>query len=257
MTNNNSWCALILVSLWAWTVGTTAAQAASDHAPDIRFVTTPNPIQPGIFDVPVIVDDPQDSRREEYRKTFWNAQRSVYNFAHAQGWDSFTEKPFVRQVEIYDSKVTFDKRLRELSEDNTTEIPKTFTGAVEKDILLVVSPEVLDAVYPDGRGPRSHEKLMAHELAHRLQIRLLDGNEDRMGPIWFYEGFATYVADQFPGNKPMSEKEVSAVIESKERGSYRKYNAAFTYFLNKKGVTVLEFIKQAGNPDFTDWLKAH
>ena len=238
-------------------IGTSAVNAASDHAPDIRFVTTPNSIQPGIFDVPIIVDDPQDSRREEYRKTFWNAERTVYNFAHAQGWNSYVEKPFVKQVEIYDSKETFDRRLRELTQETTTTIPKTFTGAIEKDILLVVSPEVLDNVFPDGRGPRAHEKLMAHELAHRLQIRLLDGNEDHMGPMWFYEGFATYVSDQFPGNKPLTEKEAWQVADSKERISYRKYNAAFSYFLNKKGVSLTDFVKHAADANFADWLKSN
>ena len=33
-----------------------------------------------------------------------------------------------------------------------------------------------------------YEKLIAHELAHAYHIQLLDGDEESMGPVWFYEG---------------------------------------------------------------------
>jgi len=234
----------------------TAVRAANEHAPDIRFVESPNAIQPGIFDVPVIVDDPQDSRREEYRRIFWNAERSLYNFAHAQGWDQYMDKPFVKQVEIYDSKANFDKRLRELSGYDKTPIPKTFSAGIEKDIFFSVAPEIYAANYEDGRVVGAYEKLMVHELAHRLHVRLLDGNEERMGPMWFWEGFATHVADQFPNNKEPSPAEVQQVLKAKERGSYRKYNAVFDYYMKQKNVSLADFIKHAGEPDFNEWLHA-
>jgi hypothetical protein len=94
-----------------------------------------------------------------------------------------------------------------------------------------------------------------HELAHRLHVRLVDGHEDRMGPMWFWEGFATYVADQFPGNKPLTEAQMQQVVEAKERGSYRKYNAVFNHYLKQKNVSLADFVKHAGEPDFNDWLR--
>ena len=74
-----------------------------------------------------------------------------------------------------------------------------------------------------------------------------------MGPIWFFEGFAVYVADQYVGSTPnLSESEIWQVVDATKRGSYPKYKAVFIHFL--KGTTLSEYMKQAGEPDFTKWL---
>lgn len=232
-----------------------AARAVDAQAPDVRQAGTPNQIEPGIFDVPVIVSDPQDGRREEFRRTFHNAQRSLRKFAQQNGWTSLMDKPFVQQVEIYDSKPAFDERIRQLSPGDQSPIPKTYSAGVENGILFLVAPELYAANFPDGRGPLSYEKLMVHELAHRLHLRACGDKDELMGPIWFWEGLGTYAADQFPGNKALPDTQVWEIVAATDRGSYRKYNAVFTQLLKQKGVTLPEFVKQAGQPDFTAWLK--
>jgi hypothetical protein len=39
------------------------------------------------------------------------------------------------------------------------------------------------------------EKLLTHEMAHRLHIRILDGSEEAMGPVWFYGALIDNSAD--------------------------------------------------------------
>jgi hypothetical protein len=68
---------------------------------------------------------------------------------------------------------------------------------------------------------------MIHEMAHRLHARIV-GDEQKMGPIWFWEGFAVYAADQYLSNTPdLTETELWSIIDAKERGSYRNYRAVF------------------------------
>src|SRR5579884_1684800 len=169
-------------------LGLPACADSPDRAPDVRQAGAPNQIEPGVFDVLVIVSDPQDSRREQYRRVFHNAQRRLLSFAKPYGWDSLMHESFVKQIEIYDSKAAFDRRLCELdSQAHNKAIPKTFVAGVENGILLIVSPEVLNDNVPEAHNlPDAYEKLMVHELAHRLHIRICNGDEARMGPIWFY-----------------------------------------------------------------------
>jgi hypothetical protein len=232
---------------------------AAETGPDIRQAQAPNQIEPGIFDVPVIVPDPQDSRREEFRRVLHNSERALRTFAQSNGWGDLMTPAFLKQIEVYDSRGGFEQRLKELSVDDAPgAIPKTYVAGLEKDILFMSSPEYyLANCGREARVPNGFERLMTHELAHRLHARIVGGDENRMGPMWFWEGFATYAADQFPGNKSLTDAEVWQIVNSnsKDRGSYKKYNAVFTYFLQKKGVPLVEYVNRAGDPDFIAWLK--
>ena len=91
-------------------------------------------------------------------------------------------------------------------------------------------------------------------MAHRLHVRILNGKEDEMGPTWFFEGFATVLADQFPQQKgEVSSKEIRTVFQSQSRGSYRVYNQMIKYFMNKIDLPTL--VDKAGDPDFQSWLE--
>jgi hypothetical protein len=50
----------------------------------------------------------------------------------------------------------------------------------------------------------------------------------------------------------LTDAEVWAIVYAKERGSYPKYKEVFIHFL--KGVTLQEYVKQAGRDNFTQWL---
>ncbi|OFX49478.1 MAG: hypothetical protein A2046_06835 [Bacteroidetes bacterium GWA2_30_7] len=75
-----------------------------------------------------------------------------------------------------------------------------------------------------------------------------------MGPIWFYEGFAIFAADQLKKSEfKLNSKEIWETIENTERGSYIKYGFVFRYFVDKIGLKKL--ISKSSDKDFHKWLK--
>ena len=212
-------------------------------------------LSPGVYDVPIILPKSLEIRREEFRQDFTNAQTRIRNFAKQNGWESLTESSFVKQIEIFDTKNDFDNRIRSLSpEEASLKIPKTFSACIENGIFFLVAPEIYEINYADGREPDAYIKLMVHELAHRLHVAICKGDESKMGPIWFYEGFAIYAAKQLNEDKPkLSDAEIWSIVYKKDRGSYKSYNVVFRYFL--KGKTLTNYLQKAGEPGFTEWLK--
>jgi hypothetical protein len=233
-----------------------AASEAASIGADVENAAAIEHLQ-GLSDIRFVLSASLESRREEFRQNYIHAQIRLRNFARQYGWEKLTETPFVTQIEIYDTKDGFDKRMRSFSPDETNaKIPKTFSACIEKGIFAAVSPEIYVENYADGREPDAYEKLMTHELAHRLHVRICKDDEDKMGPVWFYEGFAIYVADQLNLNRPkLSTAEIWSILDASERGSYAKYNVVFRYFL--KDAPLPEYVQRAGEPGFREWLKAH
>ena len=95
--------------------------------------------------------------------------------------------------------------------------------------------------------------MLTHEIAHRLHVRILKGDEEAMGPIWFYEGFAMYVANQFSeSDMSLSKEEMIKIMIDSDRGSYVKYNYIFRYFAEK--FPLKELILKAKNENFNEEL---
>lgn len=211
-------------------------------------------IEKGVYKVTLLVSKSLEDRREEFEETLIASQIRIREFAKTYGWEKLTEESFFDRVEIYDSKEEFDRRAKELTEtDPSINFPKTFSAALEKRILIAVSPEIFRENYPQGIEDKFYEKIMAHEIAHRLHIRILNGNEEAMGPVWFFEGFALYAADQFEHSTLLlSEEEIREILESEKRGSYEKYAFVFRYFVKKRPLH--EMIEQAGKKDFIQFL---
>lgn len=165
------------------------------------------------------------------------------------------DKPLADSAEIYASKPEWDNRLREIVPEAPKVIPKTYSAAIENGILLAVSPDVYFANYPDGKSePYAFKKLITHEFAHRLHVRICKGNEEKMGPLWFFEGFAIYAANQLNYNPPkLTDKEIWDIANAKERGSYLKYNVVFRHFLN--GRPLPTFMEESMQTDFMTKLR--
>lgn len=212
-------------------------------------------LSPGIYDVPIELSKSLESRRKELRQDFINAQIRLKKFADENGWASLLDKSLVKKVEIYDTKAGWDKRLRQFYPDAPKVIPKTFSAAIEKDIFFSVSPDVYLVNFPEGgKESNAFEKLITHELAHRLHVRICKGDENKMGPMWFWEGYAVYAADQLNYNSPkLSHDEIWKIARAKDRGSYLKYNVVFRYFLD--GMTLSDYVKKAGEPNFMSYLE--
>lgn len=204
--------------------------------------------------IPLILPDSLESRRKEFLEYVNAARANIISFAKEYGWEDFTKVEFMERVIIFDNKNEFDLTLLKLAEADTSEhLPDTYCAALEKRTLISVTPEYFSEVYPEGNEERSFEKLLTHEIAHSLHIRILNGEEKAMGPIWFYEGFAIYAADQFSKSDViLSNEEMIKIMKDPVRESYVKYNYIFRYFVNI--IPLKELIFKAKDEHFNDEL---
>lgn len=204
--------------------------------------------------IPIILPESIESRRKEFEKYVLSAQERIQIFAKQYQWDRLTNESFFDSVMVFDKKEEYDKTFLKITGAETNiKLPKTYCAALEKRILIVVSPEIYSINYPEGVEDNHYEKLLAHEIAHRLHIRILNNNEDLMGPIWFYEGFAIYAADQFKNSKTqLSTNDFLTIIKNTERGNYEKYSYIFRYFAKK--IPLENLVNKAGEKDFDKWL---
>jgi hypothetical protein len=204
--------------------------------------------------IPIILPPALENRKEEFFTYLEKAIDRVKIFAARYGWKKHTEKSFMDKVMIFDSKPEFDKMLLELCHmPSDTELPETYCGALEERVLALVTPEIYSTVYPQGIEEDFYTKILAHEIAHRLHIRILEGNEEAMGPVWFFEGFALFAADQFENSRlSLTNEEMIEILKTEERGSYEKYAYIFRYILKK--LPLKELVAKAGNNDFTELI---
>jgi len=212
-------------------------------------------IEEGVYGVPLILAPSLERERKDFEEILLAAQRRLRNFAIQNDWTKHVKKSFMNHAEIYDDKNMFDRELLKLSgAEPSVKLPKTYSAALEQNKFISVSPELYGQNYPDGIEDKSFEKLITHEMAHRLHIRILNKNEDAMGPIWFFEGFAIYACGQFENYHPKMEfSEILEIIKNPNRGSYKKYSIVFRYFLQK--TSIHELIEHAGDNDFLKWLQ--
>lgn len=217
--------------------------------------STPQKVAPGVFKVPLKLPRSLEKRRAEFESDLLEAQRRLRSFSEKHDWENLTDEPLMRRAEIYDNKRDYDDHLYKLEPSlRGKPIPKTFTAGIEQDVFFAVTPEICNEVFPQGKEKDSYIKLILHELTHRLHVRIVKGEEDRMGPIWFFEGFAIHGADQYSAKAPkLSENEIWEIVGEKSRGSYLKYRTVFDYFLRKH--SLLELLDHAGGKDFADWLR--
>lgn len=204
--------------------------------------------------ITLILPEALENRRKEFEDVTVSAMERVKEFARQHNWGKLMEESFMDSVVIFDSKNDFDKTLLKLSGmDTAIQLPKTYSACLENRVLLSVSPELYITNFPEGKEDKYYEKLLAHEIAHRLHIRILNGIEDDMGSVWFYEGFAIYAADQLndTGNE-LTPEEMWKIINSTVRGSYKNYGTIIRHFAQKTSIETL--VKKAGEKDFTEWL---
>jgi len=154
----------------------------------------PDPIEYGVHDIPIHLAASLEPERASFRNTLLAAQRRLTEFALKHHWQAHVQEPFARLFHVYADKASFDHDLLELCGlDLTLELPQTYCAALEQGVLMSVSPELYRALYPQGDEESAFEKLLTHEMAHGLHIRILGGDEEAMGAVWFYEGFALYL----------------------------------------------------------------
>jgi len=207
-------------------------------------------------ETPILLSPSLEGRREEFCAYLRLARQRLEQFAALHGWEYLTDKTFVDSWEVFDEKSCFDRRLLTLvGMPQNSELPATFSAALERRVLLTVSPELYLKNYPQGDEPEAYARLICHEMAHRLHVRILDGDENAMGPVWFYEGFALYVAGQFADTfKPMNKQDLRRLLAEETRGDYRRYAAAFRQLVSRAG-SLAEFLSWPAKHDFLDRIK--
>ncbi len=215
----------------------------------------PDPIEYGVHDIPIHLAASLEPQRASLHSTLLATQRRLKDFALKHDWQACVEAPFAQLFHVYADKVSFDHDLLEICGlDTTIELPETYCAALEQGVLMSVSPKLYRALYPAGDEKSAFEKLLAHEMAHRLHIRILGGDEEAMGAVWFYEGFALYAAGQFEKTAPhLTAAEIWGVVSAPERGDYRQYAAVFQHFLGK--ASIQQLVDMAGKAEFVDWLR--
>lgn len=204
--------------------------------------------------IPLILPGSLENRRTEFRNYINSSIQNIKIFADKYGWIDLTEDRFMDSVMIFDNKSEFNIALLKLINAGTLiQLPETYCGALEKRTLIAVTPEIYTKVYPEGVELNSYEKLLTHEIAHQLHIRILEGDENSMGPVWFYEGFAIFAADQFTDSDiKLTKDEMAKIMLSEERNSYIKYNYIFRYFA--KRFPLKELILKAKDESFSEEL---
>lgn len=206
-------------------------------------------IEDGVYHIPLTLAPKLENQRETLQKALINAQRRICAFAAKHGWGEKVCESFADQAEIFATQTDFICTLRRLFKlGPEVELPETVVAALEFRTLMAVAPAEYRKIYPVGDEPAAFEKLLAHEIAHRLHVRILGGNEEAMGPVWFFEGFAIYAADQFP-DAVLTREELEQTLRETSRGSYVKYSAAIRFLLRR--FTLQELVARAHEPEFT------
>ncbi len=183
-----------------------------------------------------------------------NAYEDIVAFATAHGWADLVDRWFDR-VEVFDDQLALWSRLRieaGLPDDAPLPTP-ALAGALEGRVLRVVTPELYARVQPRyGAAPDAFRRLLGHELAHRLHIAVLDGDEAAMGPRWFFEGFAIVASGDLADLATADAHDVTEHMRAAGDGAYARYVAALRFWLTH--LPLRDLVARAGEPEFERWL---
>lgn len=195
-----------------------------------------------------------ESGKSEYEEYYRKAIHNIEMYAKEHDYAEFVNRRFIDSIMIFDSKAGFDSAVLSFTgSDPSLKLPAKLCGLMEKQTMFLVTPAIYSARYPEGIEAGSYEKLITHEIAHSFHIRLLEGNEDAMGPVWFYEGFAVTVANQFENSElKMDIFHIEDIMNNPEAGNYEMYAYMFRYFCEKAGLKAM--LERAKENDFNEWL---
>jgi hypothetical protein len=204
------------------------------------------------MDIPVFISSSLSGQRARLEACITDAAHRLVGFARKYRWENLLAVPLVRETYIFDNQKEFIRKLLAVTGTiSPATLPSTVSAALENQLLLAISPELYARIYPEGIETHSYEKLLTHEMAHRLHIRILDGNEEAMGPVWFFEGFALFAAGQFESSpEKMNAAEMIRIIQTPVRGSYEKYAILFRQLLEYRSLEKL--IDASSSSNFTE-----
>lgn len=194
------------------------------------------------------------SRCHEFSMGLSEACDIVRHFAIRHGWEEHLKHPFVSSFHVFAKQDDMWKKIRDLAGSDEQDPPTDgLSAALIDGILLAITPEDYEKRRPEyTQVDKPWVRLLAHEIMHQLHIRIV-GHEDKMGPQWFYEGFAMYAAGQHISDDSFSSvRDVIDAMHAQSRGSYAKFEAVFEFFLSRIDIHTL--LRKAAQTDFQDWL---
>jgi hypothetical protein len=186
------------------------------------------------------------------------AEEIVRAFAAEHGWEEHAARRHFDSVEIVADREALWARVLELYEapDDTPLPDQPPVAALEARVLLAVTEEEYARAHPEyAAEDESFAKLLAHEILHRLHIAVV-GDEETMGPRWFYEGFAVVASGQRfdAGLTYATAADALAGTRETDALAYRRYAAALRFFL--RCASIEELVDRAWREDFERDLEA-
>jgi hypothetical protein len=202
------------------------------------------------FNIPIELPTSVEKCRNWIEAEVEKAQKRISMFASNNNWEKYVSTSLIKKIRICETKKQFDREVRlAFNLEPETTIPKTYSAVIANDVLLAVTPETYAENYPDGQEGQAYEKLIAHELAHALHIRILEGKEEEMGPRWFYEGFAILAAGQFDNTSfEMTKETMREIIKSDKAVSYVYYRLIMNEILHH--IDLEDAVTSARIPNF-------
>lgn len=182
--------------------------------------------------------------------------------------DNFTQWGFhlepgslVRKVHVFADLPTARTTIAKIFGAKPEDLPETFGGLATSDQFFLASPALYRKTHDKLYGAatwddRTYHRLMVHELshtAHALYAARVLGDEEKMGPGWFFEGFACYSAGQFSKEPALSKAEFTRLLAEVRQGKKAGY-PAFARMVSTLAarVPVPELLRHAGDPNFPD-----
>lgn len=188
-----------------------------------------------------MAEDPQ------FRKHLDDSVSTILDFSQAEALGIESVQSFVKKVTLYGTKSEFDKVISSSPDwPKSTSVPETYVGVGFDKTFHVVSWDAYKEIHP-GDSIEDYKKLLVHELAHLLHIAILNGKENEMGPTWFFEGFACYVAGQYPESVLPAKEKLRQIFKESNRGNYQKYSAMFRKLASR--VSTKELLTKIRSPE--------
>ncbi len=202
---------------------------------------------------------PQDTIKIEFSGSNYDAQieltihsslRQIIEFSQVNTLGILSPQAFVKRAVIYSTKAKFDDMIRNSPGwPREVPVPPNYAGVGHDKTFHVVSWEAYQTIYP-RENYEDYQKLITHELAHLFHVSYLNGQEDKMGPIWFYEGLPCLIANQYPDAILPENEDLREILKNPERGNYKTYVAILRALIKKKPLR--DLLNEASQDNFSE-----
>ncbi|MDX2462925.1 MAG: hypothetical protein QNK31_00305 [Porticoccus sp.] len=178
----------------------------------------------------------------------------VRNFAAEHGWEEYCTSFDQTPVQIAQDQASLCTHLRDIGELDD-DPPPGLIAVVLTEMVIVVDEDDVNNIRPEYLEiDDGWVRLIAHEFAHLLHEAIVSGDEEKLGPRWFFEGFACMAAGQTLGRvfDTESPEQVLEAVKLECRGQYAAFEAAVRYFCQRYDLA--DLVERAGNESFEQWL---